>query len=118
MNGVVTEDLRPKCYSLLYNGEVRDNVLLHTNLTEKQTAKGTKKSTKKKHLRHINYMKVRRNLTTEVVTQNIIRSKSHKLSSYHVNKVSHSAFDTKSYICSDNVHTLAHGTDTWRTQPK
>ena len=66
-------------------------------------------STKKKHLRHINYKKVNRNLTTEVVKQNIMRSKSHKLSSYHVNKVSLLAFDTKRYICSDNVHTLEHG---------
>ena len=44
--------------SLLYNGQVRDHVLLHTNLAEKQTAKGTKTNTKKKHLQHINYKKV------------------------------------------------------------
>ena len=79
----------------MYNGEVRDNVLLNTDLAEKQTGKGTKKNTKKKHLRYIDYKKVHSNLTTDVVKQNAIRSKSHKLSSYHVNKGSLSAFDTK-----------------------
>ena len=39
--------LRPKCYSLQFNGYVKDNSIQHTDLAEKQIAKGTKESVKK-----------------------------------------------------------------------
>ena len=112
LKSVVMEEfvgLRPKCYSLLFNGEVEDNILKHTNLTEKQTAKGTKKSVKKKHLRHVNYKNVHRDLSTVVVKQNVIKSKAHTISTYHTSKVALTAFDTKRWICDDNIHTLALG---------
>ena len=39
--------LRPKCYSLLFLGEVKNNQIIHTDVTEKHIAKGTKAGVKK-----------------------------------------------------------------------
>ena len=117
LSSIVMEEfvgLRPKCYSLLFNGVVEDNVLKHTDLAEKQIAKGTKKSVKKKHLRHVNYKHVREKLGTVVVKQNVIKSKAHTISTYHTKKVALTAFDTKRWICEDNIHTLSFGH--WRTK--
>ena len=41
--------------------------------------------------------------------QNFIKTKSHTISTYHQTKVALTAFDTKRWICDDNIHTLAHG---------
>ena len=101
--------LRPKCYSLEFNGEVKKNVITHTNLTEKQIAKGTKEKVKKAHLRHHHYKKVLEELSTISVKQNTIKSKAHTISTYHQTKVALTAFDTKRWICDDNVNTYAYG---------
>ena len=78
-------------------------------MLEKQTAKGTKKSVKKKHLRHENFKKVLNSLGSLSVHQNSIRSRAHSIGTYHDVKISLTAFDTKRWILNDNVHTLAHG---------
>ena len=43
------------------------------------------------------------------VKQNQIKSVNHKIGTYHQTKVALTAFDTKRWICDDNIHTLAHG---------
>jgi len=40
---------------------------------------------------------------------NTIRSESHQINSYHINKVSLSPYDDKSYILNDEVTSLAYG---------
>ena len=51
LNGIILEEfIRPKCYSLLYLGEVKNNRNIHTDVTEKQIAKGTKAGVKKAYL--------------------------------------------------------------------
>ena len=112
LNSIVMEEFagaRPKCYSLLYNGLVKHNQILTTNQMETQKAKGTKKSVKEIHLRHSHFKDVVNNLETVVVKQNIIKSKAHNISTYHTSKVALTAYDTKRWICPDNIHTLAHG---------
>ena len=113
LNGMTLEEyigLRPKCYSLLYRGEVKNNKIKNKNSTnQKQTAKGTKASVKKALLRHHHYKQSVNNLTTFKVKQNVIKSKLHKIGSYHQNKISLSAFDTKRWILDDGIKTLAYG---------
>ena len=75
--------LRPKCYSLLFNGEVKDNMVKHTNYMGKPTAKDTRKSVKEAHLRHQHYKDVLKNLSTVTVGKNVIKSKAHDISTYH-----------------------------------
>ena len=101
LKGLTLEEfigLRPKCYSLLYDID-----------KQKQTAKGTKKSVRKAHLRHHHYHDVLNNLTTLRVKQNVIKSRHHQIGTYSQNKASLTAFDTKRWICSDGINTLAHG---------
>ena len=112
LNSIALEEfigLRPKCYSLLFHGEVKDNIVKHRNLTSKQIAKGTKKSVKKTHLKHQHYKDTLNNLSTVTLKQNVIKSKAHAIGSYHQTKVALTGFDTKRWICSNNIHTLAHG---------
>ena len=101
--------LRSKCYSLLSYGEVKDNRVIHEKLSEKQVDKGVKKSVKKKHLRHRHYKEVLNNLSEIVITQNVIKSKKHSIGTYHQRKTALTAFDTKRWVCSNNVNTLAYG---------
>ena len=82
LNGMTLEEfiaLRPKCYSLLYLGEVKNNKVIHTHIAEKRTAKGTKEGVKKAHLRHHHYKDTLKNLSTIKVKQNGIKSKAHKI---------------------------------------
>ena len=112
INSITIEEfigLRPKCYSLLFNGIVKDNLIMNTDLNEKQAAKGTKKSVKDTHLRHARYKDVHKSLSVITVGQNIIKSKTHNISTYHMKKIGLSAYDTKRWICDDNIHTRAHG---------
>ena len=99
----------PKCYSLLFHGEVKKNVIVHTSISEKQTAKGTKTEVKKRFLRHTHYKESLTNLSTIRVKQNVIRSKAQMIGTYHQTKISLTAFDTKRYILENNIDTLAHG---------
>ena len=71
--------------------------------------KGVKNEVKKKHLRHEQYKDSLFNLKTILIKQNIIKSKKHTISTYHITKVGLSTFDTKRWIEADNVHTLAYG---------
>ena len=73
----------PKCYILLFHGEVKDTKVVHERLVEKQTAKGTTKSVKKRYLRHKHYKNTLQKLDTLIVRQNIIKSRNHGLGSYH-----------------------------------
>ena len=99
----------PKCYSILYLGKVEDNVIEHLDPAEKQTAKGTKKGVKEQFLRHERFTDVLFNLSTLVVKQNVIKSRVHTIGTYHQTRTALTAFDTKRWICDDNIRTLAHG---------
>ena len=72
-------------------------------------AKGTKKSMKKRHLRHAHFRDVLDNLCQIHIKQNIFVSQKHSIGTYHQSKVSLTAFDTKRWIQDDGIHTLAHG---------
>ena len=75
LNGMTLEEyigLRPKCYSLLYRGEVKNNKIKNKKPAQKQTAKGTKSSVKKALLRHHHYKQSVNNLTIFKVKQNSI----------------------------------------------
>ena len=101
--------LRPKCYSLLFRGEVKNNTLKHMDVSEKQTAKGTKSSVKDAFLRHHHYKDVLSNLSTVRVKQNVFKSRHHDIGTCHQHKVALTAFDTKRWIENDGIHTLAYG---------
>ena len=106
LNSIVLLDfigLYPKSYSLFYNGTIKDNV------NEMQKVKGVKESVKKQHLRHAHFRDTLFNLKTISVAQNIIKSRKHTLSTYHITKSALRAFDTKRWILDDNIHTLAYG---------
>ena len=112
LNGISLEifiGLRPKCYSLLFYGEVANNIVKNKNKNDKQTAKGTKESVKNAKLRHEHYVRCVESLDTILVRQNVIRSHQHQLSTISQTKVSLSAFDTKRWILDDGINTLAHG---------
>ena len=100
--------LRPKCYSLLFHGEVKDNIVQHSRVSEKQVVKGTKKSVKKRFLTHEHFRQVITLLSTVYIHQNVLKSKAHDIGTYHQTRVSLTGFDTKRYIL-DGVNTLAHG---------
>ena len=101
--------LRPKCYSLLFNGQVKNNIIVNHTPSEKQVAKGTKRLVKKRFLRHQHYRDVVENLNQLFVTQNSIRSIQHDIGTYHQTRVSLTGFDTKRWIEEDGFHTLAYG---------
>ena len=112
LNGMILEEfagLRPKCYSFLFIGFVKDNIILDMEEHQYQKAKGVKEDVKKAHLRHKHYKDCLNNLKSFIVKQNIIKSKAHTISTYHMNKVALTAFDTKRWIENDNINTLAHG---------
>ena len=96
-----------KVLFITISGRSEKNIVIHTNITEKRTAKGTKESVKKAHLRHHHYKDTLNNLSIITVKQNVIKSKAHKIGIYHQNKVALTAFDTKRYICDDGINTLA-----------
>ena len=101
--------LRPKCYSLLFNGQVKKNIVINYDQAEKQVAKGTKKMVKKRYIRHSHYKDVVENLNQLYVEQNTILSVRHNIGTYHQTRVALTAFDTKRWIQDDGIHTLAYG---------
>ena len=101
--------LRSKCYALKYTGKVKNNIVKHTDPVEKATAAGTKKSVKDNHLRFDHYVKTLTTLQNHYTIQNNIIAKKHTLYSVNQTKISLSAQDTKRYILSDGINTLAHG---------
>lgn len=123
--------LRPKLYSFLYNEDIHyemnefdeeEEVRYPTSTSvtrtilanDKMTAKGTKTSVKKAHLRHNHYVDCLKSLSTFDVQQNLLRSRNHIISSISAKKIGLSAFDNKRWILDDGITTLAHGH--WRTQ--
>ena len=110
--GMILEEfigLRPKCYSLLSRGSVKDNIVEDIDIHQSSTSKGIKQEVKKVHLRHNHYKDALFNLRSIIIKQNIIKSKKHIISTYHITKVALTAFDTKRWIKDDNIHTLAYG---------
>ena len=101
--------LLPKCYSLFFHGQVKDNVVLHMEASEKQVAKGTKKSVKKRFLNHKHFKEVITHLSTVFVKQNVLKSRTHDIGTYHQTRVSLTGYDTKRYILDDGISTLALG---------
>ena len=88
--------LRPKMYSLMYNG------------VEKKRAKGVKKRTVAK-LRHAQY---RETLFRKIQRRDImkmIRADLHELYTIKQNKISLSPYDDKRYILDDGISSLAYG---------
>ena len=101
--------LRAKCYSLLFEGKVKNNIIQHRNIVEKKTAKGVKKIVKDKHLKHQMYKETLNSLKPIRVSQNIIQATNHLLTTRHSTKIALGAFDTKRFILEDGISTIAHG---------
>ena len=102
--------LRPKCYCLKYHGKVKKNKIVDVEDTiEKPTAAGTKRSVKDSELTFNHYLNTLLTKKSQYVTQNNIVSNKHSLYSVNQTKISLSAQDTKRYILSDGINTLAHG---------
>ena len=89
--------LRAKCYSIL------------CEYCKKMAAKGSVESVKEDHFLHEHYVKTLTNLVTFTVSQNIIKSRAHTVSSYNIKKTALTAYDVKRWIACDGIHTLAHG---------
>ena len=94
--------LRSKLYS--YEQET-------ANLERKQkkVAKGIKSSIKDKKLSVDLYENCLFNKTQERVSVNSIKTDHHQLFSIQTNKTALTMCDSKRYICSDGISTLAHG---------
>ena len=67
------------------------------------------KELKNRHLRHQNFLDCLHSLKYLRVTQNNIVSKIHTIYTVNQTKIGLSAQDTKRYILSDGIRTLAHG---------
>ena len=63
--------LLPKCYAFLCTGKVSNNMLQHTNLVEKKTAKGVKSRAKDAHLHFEYYLDALKNFHTFLCRQNL-----------------------------------------------
>jgi len=88
--------LKSKMYSYTIVGE------------EHKKAKGVKKNVVKNEIRHRDYLDVLNNNKTMHHQMNTIRSESHQINSYQINKVSLSPYDDKRYLL-DKVKSLAYG---------
>ena len=89
--------LRSKMYSLKVGTD------------EKKTAKGIKKATIRKHLKHDMYRNVLFNESTTMASMRAIQSSNHELYSRRLNKVALSSFDDKRFVLDDKYTTRAHG---------
>ena len=74
-----------------------------------KTAKGIKKNVIKKDIQHENYKETLFNNKQMYHKMKTIRSESHQLGSYEINKVSLSCFDDKRYIHEDGKTSYAYG---------
>jgi hypothetical protein len=109
LNSIPLEEivaLRPKGYCLRFRGKVKDNIKKHSNLEEKPTAAGTKRSTSLTFQHYLETLTTREN---KYVTQNTIASKKHVLYTINQTKISLTAQDTKRFILEDGINTLVHG---------
>lgn len=89
--------LKSKMYSYLLGEE------------EHKKAKGVKKNVVKNEIRHNNYKDVLFNNKIMHHQMNTIRSESHQIKSYHLNKVSLSPYDDKRYLLDDGITSYAYG---------
>ena len=90
--------LRPKMYSRL-----------EASGSNIKKAKGVKKSTVKKPIRHEQYKEVLFGKETFHHGMDVLHSERHRIYGQHLNKVSLSPFDSKRWIAENGVHTLAYG---------
>jgi hypothetical protein len=90
--------LRSKMYSYVkddgYNGK---------------TAKGVKKNVIKQQIRHTDYKNTLFNKKQMIHKMNTIRSISHSIGSYEINKISLSCFDDKRFLLDDGINSYAYG---------
>ena len=78
----------------------------------KKTAKGVKKGFVERHIKFSNYKAALFGSGEDLrqrATFSAIRAVDHQVATIEMTKVSLCAIDTKRYVLSDNVHTLAHG---------
>ena len=90
--------LRPKMYSIL-----------EADGKNIKKAKGMKKCVVKKHIHHVQYKEALFDKKIFCHGMDVWHSEGHHIYGQHLNKVSLSPFDSKRYIASDGVHTLAYG---------
>ena len=90
--------LRSKMYSYMKD-----------NSNEEKTAKGVKRNTIKKDIKHNDYKDTLFNNKQIHHKMKTIRSNHLQLNTYELNKVSLSCFDDKRYILEDGITTLAYG---------
>ena len=76
---------------------------------EHKKAKGVKKNVVKKEIKHRDYLNVLFNNKTMHHRKNTIRSESHQINSYHLNKVSLSPYDDKRYLLNDSITSYSYG---------
>ena len=76
---------------------------------EKKRAKGVKKSTVEKNIRHQHYSDVLDQSSVMRAEMSMIRNENHQLYTVRVNKIGFSAFDDKRWILEDGVTTRAYG---------
>ena len=76
---------------------------------EHKKAKGVKKNVVKKEIKHQDYLDVLFNKKIMHHQMNTIRSESHQINSYHLNKVSLSPYDDKRYLLDDGITSYAYG---------
>ena len=74
-----------------------------------KTAKGIKKNVIKNNITHDNYRDTLLNSEQMYHKMKTIRSESHQLGSYEINKISLSCFDDKRYTLKDGFSTYAYG---------
>ena len=89
--------LKSKMYSYLVGEE------------EHKKAKGVKKNVVKKEIKHRDYLDVLFNQKIMHHQMNTLRSESHQINSYHLNKVSLSPYDDKRYLLDDGITSLSYG---------
>ena len=90
--------LRPKLYSMLEASE-----------KSSKKAKGVKKNTVKKHIRHEQYKEALFEKQTSRHGMDVLRSERHYIYGQRLNKVSLSPFSSKRWIAENGVDTLAYG---------
>ena len=75
----------------------------------KKRAKGVKRVVKDRHLRHKHYKNTLLSLRSYNVSQNLIRSQHHTLTTKVIRKVTLTVFDTKRWLLADGINSRAHG---------
>ena len=118
--------LRPKLYSLLYareknfatSGEGEEREVEKPTATsskkivameEKEIAKGIKESVKKDQLKPSYYHDTLFSSGEYVVSQNLLRSQNHVVTSRNIEKVALTGYDTKRWLLDDGISTREYG---------